>query len=110
MDLKVKTAEVLSKNNVKIRLTKERWQHIINSHLEIDAKDFPGIINTIKDPEIILKGGTGELLAVRKKSGSRLYYVVPYKEINKEDGFVITAYVTTDLRWLLQKEVVWNKK
>ena|SRR3989344_6145090 len=110
MGSKVKTAEILSKNKVKIRLTEERWKHIVNSHLELSAKDFSKIVNTIKHPDIVLKGDMGELLAVRKKSGSRQYYVVPYKELDGKDGFILTAYLTTDLRWLLQKEVIWNKK
>ncbi len=99
-----------SKSGVKIRLTQERWKHITNSHLEIGDKDFPKIMDTIKDPEIILKGDTGELLAVKKKPRSKVFFVVPYKEVDKEDGFVITAYITTDLRWLLQREVIWSKK
>lgn len=97
-----------SKNGVQIRLTQERWTHITKSHLEIPDKDHSVIMKVISDPELILRGDKGELLAVRKKSRSKIWYVVPYKEAEK-DGFVLTAYLTTDLRWLLHREVIWNK-
>ncbi len=103
-------AKVLSKNKVTIRLTLERWQHIITSHLEIDSEDYKSVMETVKDPDIIFEGDQGELLAVKKKSGKKVWIVVPYKEINKEDGFVLTAYFTTDSGWLFRKEIIWNKK
>ena len=103
-------ATCLSKNKVTIRLTEERWKHIIASHLEIDPKNFSTIINTVENPDLILKGDTGELLAVKKKSRKKIWLVVPYKETNDNDGFVLTAYLTTDSDWLFQREVIWNKK
>lgn len=101
---------VLSKNNVRIRLTSERWQHIITSHLEIDSDDYKSIMDAVKDPDIIFKGDQGELLAVKKRSGKKVWIVVPYKELSKADGFVLTAYLTTDSTWLFQKEVIWNRE
>lgn len=98
-----------SKNGIRIRLTGERWNHILTSHLEITEKDLQAVIKVVSDPHIILKGDLDELVAVRKKSGSNLWFVVPYKEIGKEDGFILTAYVTNDLGWLLKKEVLWTK-
>lgn len=103
-------AKVASKNKVTIRLTHERWHHIITSHLEIDLDDHEFIMDTIKDPDIIFKGDRGELLAVKKKGGKKIWIVVPYREIGNIDGFVLTAYLTTDSSWLFQKEIVWNKE
>ena len=103
-------AKVTSKNKVIIRLTEERWHHITTSHLEIDPDDYKSIMNTIKDPGTIFKGDQGELLAVKKKAGKKVWIVVPYKELGKIDGFVITAYLTTDSSWLFQKEIIWNKQ
>ena len=74
-------AKTTSKNNVTIRLTSERWHHITTSHLEIDPEDYKSI-----------------------------WIVVPYKELNREDGFVLTAYITTDSSWLFQKEIIWSKE
>lgn len=103
-------ATVLSKNNVSIRLTDERWTHIITSHLEFGSRDFKKIMKVVEDPDFILKGDFGELLAVKQESRSRTYIVVPYKEISHEDGFVLTAYLTTDSSWLFQRKILWNKE
>lgn len=103
-------AKVVSKNKVTIRLTHERWHHISTSHLEIDPDDYKSVMNTVKDPDIIFKGDQGELLAVRKKAGKKVWIVVPYREIGEEDGFVLTAYLTTDSSWLFKKEIIWNKE
>lgn len=102
-------ATALSKNNVLIRLTSERWNHIISSHIEINPDEYKVIMEVIKNPDVILQGDTGELLAVKKKSRKKLWIVVPYKEAG-DDGFILTAYLTTDSHWLFQREIIWNKK
>lgn len=101
---------VLSKNGVPIRLTQERWKHIITSHLEINPQDFKRVISVIEDPDFILQGDLDELLAIKKKAGSKSWFVVPYKEVNGSDGFILTAYLTTDIRWLFQRKVIWSKE
>ena len=111
-------ATVRSKNGVVIRLTQERWKHITTSHLEINAKDFDVVMSVMEDPDFILYGDFGELLAVKKKARSKSWIVVPYKEtvvlrtkeIEQTDGFVLTAYLTTDLRWLFQRKIIWSKE
>lgn len=100
----------ISKNGIPIRLTSERWLHIITSHIEINPTDFSPITNAVEYPDVILKGDTGELLAVKKKPRKSLWIVVAYKEVDKNDGFVITAYLTTDNRWLFQRETIWSKR
>lgn len=102
-------ATVLSKNNVLIRLTEERWNHIISSHLEINPSEYKIIMEAVKNPDFILQGDTGELLAVKKKPRKKIWIVVPYKE-SENDGFILTAYLTTDSRWLFGREIIWNKK
>lgn len=104
------SATANSVNGVPIRLTKERWKHIINSHPEISQEDLKEILNSLSKPDMVLKGDLDELLAVKKKSDSRAWIVIPYKEIDQNDGFVLTAYLTTDASWLLKKEVLWNKE
>lgn len=103
-------ATAFSKNNVPIRLTEERWKHIVLTHLEINPDDFSKVMEIISNPDFILKGNKEELLAVRKLSSKKTWIVVPYKEVNQEDGFVLTAYFTNDLFWLLKKEIIWNKE
>jgi len=101
---------VLSKNGISIRLTQERWSHIITSHLEIKSQDLKTIISVVENPEFILKGDLDELLAIKKKAGSKSWFVIPYKEIGESDGFILTAYLTTDIRWLFQRKVIWSKE
>lgn len=103
-------AAVTSKNGVKIRLTEERWNHTILAHQEINPKEFKKFIKVISNPEFILKGSKGELLAIKKMPRKKLWIVVPYKETSRLDGFMLTAYFTSDLTWLFKKEIIWSKE
>lgn len=96
----------VSRNGILIRLTAERWKHIVLLHPNLSNKQAK-VLKTVKTPDYIFKGQAGELLAVLKLS-SMIYIVVAYKEI-KPDGFIITAYDTTDVRWLFKKELIWSK-
>ena len=98
-----------SKNKVPIRLDSERLTHIVSSHPEIEEQDYPSILNTIKDPDIILKGDKMELLAVKKKPRTKFWFVVVYKEITQKDGFVITAYITSSAEWLFKRKIIWKR-
>ncbi len=95
-----------SKNGAVIRLTEERWKHIVLMHPALTEKKKQ-ILKTVKDPDYILGGRVGELLAVSSPL-KRLYLVVVYKEIG-DDGFIITAFETTDRTWLFKKEIIWSK-
>ena len=101
-------ATTKSKNGVLIRLTDERWGHIINMHEEISIRDINEVLNVVKNPSAILEGDVGEVLAT-SKSGKNRWLVVAYKE-EGDDGFIITAYVTTDFRWLFKKKIIWTRE
>lgn len=98
---------VFSKNNVSIRLTEERWFHIVENHDELAGR-VSEVLETIAEPDIITKGIRNEFLAARKKNTKWL--VVVYKEINKIEGFIITAFTTSRINYLLKKEIVWKKQ
>lgn len=83
---------VISKNRVPIRLTDEWWVHITEEHSEMAGYYFE-ILETIENPEVIYKGREGEFIAVKEIEKSK-YIVVIYKETSKEDGFVITSFLT----------------
>ncbi len=100
---------IISKNNIPIRLTEERWLHITIAHPEIDSSKSAFVLDVVKDPDVLFVGDKDEILAVRKKSGKSMWFVVVYKEINREDGFILTAYITSDERWLFKRKVLWNK-
>lgn len=99
-----------SVNSVPIRLTKERWLHIILTHKEVELFDYSRILKTIEDSDIVLKGSRNEPLAVKRVSGKNRWVVVAYKELSRHDGFVLTAFVTTNKKWLFKKEVLWSKQ
>ena len=96
----------LSKNGIVIRLTEERWKHIVLMHPSLTYKQKQ-VLTTVKNPDYILKGGARELLAVSALL-KRAYLVVVYKE-ETSNGFIITAFETTDTRWLFKKEIIWSK-
>ena len=87
----------------------ERWVHITFSHPEIDDNEFGKVLEIVNNPNFILKGDHGELFAITKELGSRYYFVVIYKEQLESDGFIITAYKTTDAKWLFKRKILWKK-
>jgi len=95
---------VFSKNNVLIRLTDERWAHITEEHCELAGMRLE-ILETIENPERVLTGGAGELLAVRKISLGK-HLVVAYREL-EEDGFIITAFLTSKTISLNRRKQLW---
>jgi hypothetical protein len=97
-------AVVLSKNGVPIRLTDERWAHVAEEHNEL-AGLRPEVLQTIAEPERILSGAGGELLAVTELEPEKCLVAV-YREL-EQDGFVITAFVTRRLAWLDRRKQIW---
>jgi len=62
-------------------------------------------LKTISHPQRIFEGGAGELLAIREIELEK-WLVVVYRELI-EDGFIITAYVTTRFRSLTKRRQIW---
>lgn len=100
---------VHSHNGVPVRLTEERWQHIVRRHPEMDTQR-ERILETLADPDMIQQGDFGELLAVRfypKTPLTRKFLVVAYREIGTEDGFILTAYLTS--RPSARRVTIWKR-
>lgn len=95
---------VNSVNGVPIRLTYERWYHIIENHDDL-ASYFYDVLETIEKPELVVRGNKGSLKAA-KSFGRKKWLVVIYKEVSKKDGFVITAYF---LEEKAKGEVIWHR-
>ena len=55
---------VISKNGINIRLTAERWAHIVESH-DYMAGNQEIVFETLEDPDIILGGEKDEFIAVK---------------------------------------------
>ncbi|MBZ0202644.1 MAG: hypothetical protein IT281_02590 [Ignavibacteria bacterium] len=96
----------LSKNNFKIRLTSERWLHITEGHSELAGYYFD-ILDTIENPEFIYEGSNGELLAVKEINKGK-FIIVIYKEVAPDVGFVITAFLSKKINYLLNKKLLWK--
>jgi len=98
---------VKSKNGVPIRLTQERWIHIIEEHSEMAGYYFE-VLETVDEPEAIYEGKMGECIAVREIDNGK-YIVVVYRELSKGDGFVIPAFLTRRRRQLERRRKIWQK-
>jgi hypothetical protein len=64
----------------------------------------------VAEPDLIQQRDSGELLAVRRFEETPLtakFLVVPYREVSAEDGFVLTAYLTS--RPSSSRSVVWKR-
>jgi hypothetical protein len=97
--------ESVSRNGICIRLTDERWQHIIEEHGEL-ANLREDVLQAISQADKVLKGNAGELFAVRMMEPAKAIVVV-YRELDINDGFVITAFLTRRLNSLSRREQVW---
>ena len=100
-----------SKAGISIELTRERWNHIITSHLDMtDNEDL--LLKTVEDPDMILKGVSDEVRVVRFFQETHVgprYIMAAYKELRDGGGFIITAYKTTKVAQLVTRGVVWQK-
>ena len=90
--------------NVPIRLTHERWFHIVENHDEL-AGYYDDVLSVVEDPEFVLDGHGGSLIAARGY-GRRRYLMVIYRELSADDGFVITAYFTSKFD---RKRIKWKR-
>ncbi len=79
-----------SVNGVPIRLTHERWYHIVENHDEM-ASHFHDVLDAVETPQLVVRGNAGSLKAARSR-GKRNWLIVVYREMSRNDGFIITAY------------------
>ena len=100
---------VESRNGVPIRLTDERWSHIERRHPEmVGQRDR--VLETVREPDLIQEGDVGDLLAIRHYQETPLTsknLVVPYRELAKDDGFILTAYFTN--RPAPHRRTLWER-
>lgn len=98
----------ISKNGVKIRLPEKRWLHITESHDYMSGlSDF--VLETINNPDEIIEGKKRELIAIKRFNNK--YIVAIYREVNNEDGFVITAFLTSEIERIRKgRKLIWKNK
>lgn len=95
-----------SVNGVPIRLTEERWEHILLNHQEFSFHDSSLVLEAVENPEYILSGRAGSLVAV-VVLGRAAYLHVYYKEKrDASDGFFITARQRPEMN---KRLVIWRR-
>jgi len=95
---------VLSNNKVPIRLTEERWIHIVENHDDL-AGHYDDFLDTVENPDMIVQG-FGEALMAIKEMERNSFLAVVYKETTHEDGFIITSYFTSKIT---RRSILWRK-
>jgi len=98
-----------SVDEIPIRLTAERWQHIIKRHPEMTTEEDK-ILQTVCSPDTIQEGDYGTKIAIKHYPRTPLtskHLAVIYKEVSKEDGFVLTAYFTSTPS--KRRKIIWKQ-
>lgn len=83
---------VTSIAGIPIRLTAERWTHIVEARDELASRSDE-VLAAVENPDWVTKGYRGSLVAW-KGYGRKGYLAVIYKELDEDDGFIITAFFT----------------
>ncbi len=94
-----------SVNSVPIRLTTERWYHIVENHDDL-AGHYDDVLQAIENPDLIIMGYKGSLIGVRG-AGRGHYLCVVYRELSSDDGFVISAYFSTHIN---RRQIIWRRE
>ncbi len=92
-----------------ILITVKQWFHIVESH-DYMAGNMDKIMETVNTPDYVVGGSRDELLAVKhyaKTNISNKHCVVAYRE--NEEGFIITAFMTSKPETIRDKGVIWPK-
>lgn len=90
---------IRSRSGADLRLTRERWDHIARRHPEMRLQKAR-VIETVMEPDRVLAGDEGCLMATRLYSQTpltRKHLVVVYREVQESGGFIITAYLARRL-------------
>ncbi len=95
------TAESI--NGVTIRLTDERWEHILDVRPFMDGYE-EDVLGTVENPELILRAAGGVLVAVTS-FGRRGFLHVLYRELSRTDGFILTAYFKDSYN---RRQIIWR--
>jgi hypothetical protein len=95
---------VVSIDGVPVRLTEERWFHIVENHDDL-AGYYDDVLEAVANPDLIIPGYGSSLIAVRSYGRQRYLFVV-YRQVAHDDGFVITAYFSSKLN---RKKAIWKK-
>jgi hypothetical protein len=97
---------VKSHKGIPVRLTKERWFHIVENHDDL-AGYYDEVLLTVEEPEYVVEGYKGAFVALREVEAGKFLAVV-YREF-EDDGFIITAYFTKKIN-PEREGIIWKKE
>jgi hypothetical protein len=100
---------IRSVNNIPIRLTDERWRHIVENHNDM-AGYYYEVLETVENPKWIFEGDEGDIWAAKLISERKAILVIYKESIAEKDGFIITAFLTTKLGKLLRRRILWQQQ
>jgi hypothetical protein len=66
------------------------------------------VLETVEEPESIYEGKMGEYIAVKEVEKGK-YLVVIYKEVSRDDGFIITAFLTRRKKLFEKRRKIWQR-
>ena len=99
---------VTSVAGVPIRLTPERVAHMVRRHPEMAGQE-ERVLETVATPDYVQLGDAGTLVAIKHYPSTPLTEkdcAVVYRELSGEDGFVVTAYFTSQpAQW---RQIAWK--
>lgn len=96
---------VKSINDVPIRLTDERWEHISIGHPYMSGF-YEVMLQAVENPEFLLRGEKKSKIGILN-TGRRRWLHVVYREINKNDGFIISAFINNDFN---RDKIIWSRQ
>ena len=96
-------------NNIPVRLTDERWNHIVENHNDI-AGYYYDVLEAVANPTWVLEGDENELWAIKLISKRKAFLVIYRESIEHKDGFIITAFITTKIKKLLKRRIIWQQQ
>ena len=94
-------------NGVPIRLPDERWIHITENHDEMAGYLYE-VLETVSNPKWVLQGTRDENWAVTLISPRKAMVVIYKETINQNDGFIITAFLTSKVDKLRKRRILWQ--
>ncbi len=87
--------EIITRDNIKIRLAKEQWKHILFRHPEM-ANNLIGIEFTLKYPDYKIHY-RNNIRKYYKYAKEKNKYIMVVAKILNGDGFIITSYTTNKI-------------
>ena len=94
---------VKSIEGVPVRLTDTQWEHIVDEHPYMSGF-YAAILEAVAEPDFVLLGHRGAKVAVVNLARKKWLHVM-YRELNKKDGFIISAYIKSEFN---ENLIIWQ--